>query len=171
MSARRVRRTTGPAPPRTDRRARTPHARFRPWPDIRRARDRKIPAAAFWRSRFPASRAADPLTTSPSRKSHSSAPRHARWRGHRPGGDPARKARYRAGHSRARASARDPRSGTPDRRQTPRTGRATDRHWRRAPPPDRAPATSRWHDGCAGPRRPAPRRARYDRRAGLRSSR
>ena len=36
-----------------------------------------------------------------------------------------------------------------------------DRHWRRARRRDRAPATSRWRGGCAGLRRPAPRRARY----------
>ena len=102
--------------------------------------------------------------TCPSRQNRSSAPRRARWRGHRPAGDPARRARCRAGRSRARASARGPRSGTPDRRRRRRTGRAADRHWRRTPRRDRAPATSRWRGGCAGLRRPAPRRAGYGRR-------
>ena len=72
----------------------------------------------------------------PSRRTRSSAPRRARWRGRRPAGDPAHTARCRAGRSRARASARGPRSGTPGHRRRRRTGRAADRHWRRAPPPE-----------------------------------
>ena len=94
----------------------------------------------------------------PSRRNRSSAPRRGRWRGHRPAGDPAHTARCRAGRSRARASARGPRSGTRDRRRRRRTGRAADRHWPTRRRRDRAPATSRWRGGCAGLPRPARRR-------------